>query len=282
VVDVVVVGSLNIDMITRVDRLPGAGETVLGGDLVLRPGGKGANQALAAAKAGAPTRLYGRVGADALGVAYRAELGRRGVDPSGVLITPDVATGRAFIAVAADGENQIVVVPGANGRMTESDVDIVAPLLLVQLELPLAVVLTAARQADRLILNASPVRELPDALLARADPLVVNRHEASLLAGSASDQAGRLHARGVRSLVITLGEAGAVVSTQEGSTRVAAPTVDVVDTTGAGDAFAGTLAARLAAGASLLEAVRPAVEAASRAATVEGAQDWTFPEAMGS
>src|SRR5215218_5331261 len=161
---VVVVGSLNIDLVTRVERLPGPGETVLGGDLGQWPGGKGANQALASAAAGVPTRLVGRVGAESEGIRYRAELGRRGVDTTGVTGTPGVSTGRAFIAVAANGENSIVVIPGANRHVTGSDVDGALSrsdaVVLLQLELPMPVVVQAAGRAAalgiRVVLNASP------------------------------------------------------------------------------------------------------------------------------
>jgi ribokinase len=269
---VVVVGSLNIDLVTSVERLPRPGETVLGGDLRRLPGGKGANQALAAAAAGASASLIGRVGADPLGERYRVELARRGVDTTAVRVTPDVPTGQAFIAVAADGENSIVVMPGANAAVTVSDVDQAltarGTVVLLQLELPLPVVrhaaLRAAALGNRVVLNASPARALPDDLLRLADPLLVNRHEAALVGGVP------------RSLVTTRGGDGAAVSTGGPLVRVPAPAVEVVDTTGAGDVFAGTLAARLAEGVPLLEAVRPAVSAASRAVTRPGAQDWDF------
>jgi ribokinase len=292
----VVVGSLNVDLVTRVERIPRPGETVMGGDLAALPGGKGANQALAAARTGAATTLVGRVGDDAFGPRYRAELGRRGVDVSAVLDTPGVATGQAFICVSADGENSIVVVPGANARLSESDVDMSLPpgdaVLLLQLELPLPVVRHAAQRAaahrGRVVLNASPVRPVPPELLRMADPLIVNRHEAGLIAalvagsGSAADGpdaatlADRLLALGVRSVVITLGRDGAYASTVDGSARVAAPPVEVVDTTGAGDVFAGTLAAHLSAGAPLLDAVQAAVHTATQCTTHPGAQGWSF------
>jgi ribokinase len=284
---VVVVGSLNVDLVTRVERIPLVGETVMGGDLVTLPGGKGANQALAAARAGAPTALVGRVGDDALGRTYRAELGRRGIDTTAVLDTAGVATGQAFICVSAEGENSIVVVPGANHRLTESDVDdglsAAGAVVLLQLELPLPVVLHAAGRAvafgGRVVLNASPVRPIPADLLGLADPLIVNRPEAALLAGDsgeADELAGRLLALGARSVVITLGRDGAHASTVDESEYVPAPPVEVVDTTGAGDVFAGTLAAHLAAGVPLLAAVRPAVASATHATTYVGAQGWSF------
>jgi ribokinase len=289
---VAVIGSLNIDLVTRVERLPRPGETVPGSELARLPGGKGANQALAAAGAGATTALVGRVGADQLGRAYRAELARRGVDTGAVLVTPGVATGQALITVAADGENSIVVMPGANAHLTAADVDSwvdrarpgPGTVVLLQLEVALPVVAHAARRAAkrgaRVILNPSPVRELPPSLLRLANPLVVNRHEAALLAGLAGGDpahlAAALLARGVPAVVITLGPGGARLSTPDGSAEVAAPAVTAVDTTGAGDVFAGTLAAGLAAGTPLPESVPPAVAAASQATTYPGAQGWAF------
>jgi ribokinase len=289
---VVVIGSLNIDLVTRVERLPRPGETVPGGELAWLPGGKGANQALAAAVAGARTRLVGRVGADQLGRTYRTELARRGVDTGAVLVTPGVATGQALITVAADGENSIVVVPGANAHLTAADVDSwvgraqLGPgaLQLLHLEIALPVVAHAARRAAergaRVMLNPSPVRELPPWLLRLANPLVVNRHEAALLSGAAGGEpahlAAALLARGVPAVVITLGPAGAWLSTPDGSVEVAAPAVTCVDTTGAGDVFAGTLAAGLAAGTPQPASLPPAVAAASHATTYAGAQGWAF------
>jgi ribokinase len=211
-------------------------------------------------------------------------------------VTRGRATGQAFICVRADGENSIVVLPGANADLTESDVDAGLPALapgggvvLLQCELAPAVVGyaagAAARRGYRVVLNASPVRDLPPELLRLADPLVVNLAEAGQLAGvpdapgvaAPGEVARRLLALGVRSAVITMGGAGAFVSTVDESASVPAAAVEVVDTTGAGDAFAGTLAAHLAAGVGLVAAVRPAVEAASRATTHAGAQDWSFP-----
>jgi ribokinase len=310
--DVLVVGSLNLDLVTRVARLPGPGETVLGGDLVHLPGGKGANQALAAAGGAGVTRLVGRVGDEPLGRRYREELARRGVDTGGVLVTAGVPTGRAFIAVADDGENSIVVMPGANARVTASDVDSALgrgpAVLLLQLELPLPVVGPAAVRGAalgcRVLLNASPIQAIPAELVRLADPLIVNRHEAGRLAArehpgvgpGRRDRAGaggdaavgpgepaevavvadRLRALGARSVVVTLGAAGAYVSTVDFSGSVPAPAVTAVDTTGAGNVFAGTLAAELARGTPLADAVGPAVAAASLTTTRLGAQDWRF------
>lgn len=265
---VVVVGSVNIDLVSHVERHPEPGETLLGSDLVRSPGGKGANQALAAARAGASVVLVGRVGDDADGEAYVAGLRERDVDVGELRTTEGSPTGAALIVVSSAGENTIVVAPGANARLDEADVDAVADtiaaadVLLVQLEVPLECVLRAvevARQGGtRVVLNPSPVQDLPDTLLDAADPLVVNEHEAQ--------QLGRDDA------CTTLGSQGA---TWHGA-RATPPPVDVVDTTGAGDVFAGTLAAHLASGADDEAALRAAVEASAQATTWDGAQGWSL------
>jgi ribokinase len=264
---VCVVGSLNIDLVTTVARHPGPGETVRGNGLRRLPGGKGANQALAAARAGATTVLCGRIGAD--GTAYRDGLAERGVDCAGVLTVPDTASGHALIAVDERGENTIIVIPGANAALTAAEVDrhaaaiAGADVVLLQLEIPLPSVLLAAELARaagaRVMLNPSPWTVPPAELLAVADPLVVNEHEASELP---SGVAG--------SVCVTLGAAGA----RWGELAVPAPDGDVVDTTGAGDSFTGALAAALAAGADRATALRVAVAAGTEACGWLGAQGW--------
>ncbi|MGH3425691.1 MAG: ribokinase [Nocardioidaceae bacterium] len=263
---VVVVGSLNIDLVVGVERHPGPGETVLGGELTRLPGGKGANQALAAARAGAAVHLVGRVGDDADGQTYLAGLAGSGVDVTHVRQTPDATTGTALITVADSGENTIVVAPGANGWVRPSDVDDAdgtiraADVLLVQLELPMDTVVRAvevARRAGvRAVVNASPVRDVPGALLDAADPVIVNEPEARAL--------------GLSDACVTLGARGA----RWGGRRADPPPVEVVDTTGAGDVFAGTLAARLAEGRTAGEALWSAVDASAAATTWRGAQGW--------
>ncbi|HEX4721385.1 MAG TPA: ribokinase [Pseudonocardiaceae bacterium] len=264
---VCVVGSLNIDLVTTVARLPGAGETVRGEGLGRLPGGKGANQALAAARAGATTLLCGRIGAD--GAAYRAGLTKRGVDCAGVLTVPDTATGHALIAVDRRGENTIVVIPGANDAMTVAEVErhadaiTGAAVLLLQLEIPLPAVLRAAELAQeggvRVLLNPSPWLVPPAELLAVADPLVVNEHEAAQLSAP--------------NACVTLGERGA----RWGELAVPAPAGPVVDTTGAGDSFAGALAAALSGGADRATALSLAVAAGTAACGWAGAQGWSLP-----
>jgi ribokinase len=294
--DVVVVGSLNQDITVSADRRPDGGETVLGSWVATASGGKGGNQAVAAARAGARVAMVGCVGADAAGEALLAGLRAAGVDAGAVRRLDDTSSGTALIVVDATGENSIVVVPGANTRLSAADVELAlgAPALagvaggesergaegavvLAQLEVPEEAVVAAARAAGRFVLNASPVRPLPQALLEAADPLIVNAGEAAAIAGSESDDPAALAAAaldlGVRSIVITLGARGARWTTPEWSIERAAPTVDVVDTTGAGDVFAGTLAARLSAGADPEDALDAAVRAGAEAVRWRGAQE---------
>jgi ribokinase len=278
--EVMVVGSVNHDRFVTVDRLPTGGETVTGRSASEGIGGKGANQAVAASLAGARVIFAGAVGDDASGVLARQTLTRAGVDlqPLRTLSTP---TGAAFITVDQDGENIIVVVPGANaavGADVLSQVGAIEPAIVVtQGELPIAAIHAAAQFAaahgSRFVLNLAPVVDVPPELLQQADPLIVNEHEAARLLDceapasvkSAMD-ASELLSRRSRSLVITLGSAGAVVQTASAAPlHIAAPTPPgpVVDTTGAGDAFVGVLSARLAAGDSLYASAQTAARAAS-------------------
>lgn len=266
---VLVVGSLNVDLVATVPAQPRPGETVLGSGLRRFPGGKGANQAVAAAAAGAAVRLVGCVGTDREGAAYLDGLAARGVDVSGVRRVAGRPTGTALITVDPQGENAIVVVPGANAALRPSDLDIDladADVVLLQLEVPLAVVTEAVRRAaaagTRVVLNVAPYAELAPDVLDLADPVVANEHEAAALR------------RPPRSLVVTLGARGARWLRDGTVVEVAAPVADVVDTTGAGDAFAGALAAALATGAAAEAALLNAVGAGSAAVSRPGAQGW--------
>jgi ribokinase len=298
--DVVVVGSLNHDITVEAERRPAGGETVLGRSLATASGGKGANQAVAAARAGARVAMVGCVGADAAGDTLLAALRAAGVDADRVRALDGVPTGTALIVVDDTGENSIVVVPGANARLAATDVDAALaaaaadghaaalggtaadgraarrPVVLAQLEVPEACVAAAARSGGRLVLNASPVRPLPPEVLGAADPLIVNAGEAAALTGAPEDDfdglAGAALALGVRSVVITLGAAGARWAAGDWRIERPAPRVDVIDTTGAGDVFAGTLAARLARGAAPEEALAAAVDAGAAAVQWHGAQ----------
>ncbi|NEA52188.1 ribokinase, partial [Streptomyces sp. SID10815] len=254
--DLLVVGSANADLVIGVQRRPAAGETVLGSDLATHPGGKGANQAVAAARLGARTALLARVGDDAHGRLLLDAQRAAGVDPAGVLVG-GAPTGVALITVDPSGDNSIVVSPGANGRLTPEDARAAAGLIgsarvvSAQLEVPLETVVEAVRHlasGSRFVLNPSPPRELPPELLAACDPLIVNEHEAKVILGGdeagddPEDWARALLARGPRSVVVTLGAEGALVASADGAVRVPSVKVDAVDTTGAGDAFTAALA----------------------------------------
>ncbi|KFG07958.1 ribokinase [Streptomyces scabiei] len=291
---VVVIGSVNIDHVVVADAFPSPGETVLGRTAYVTLGGKGANQAAAAASGGVRTAMIARVGEDAEADRARARLVAGGVDVDAVTAVSGAETGTAWITTAA-GDNTIVVVAGANhqwpseGDPTEG-LGARASVVLAQLEIPLDVVRRAADACrGRFLLNAAPAAELPDDLIARCDVLIVNEHEQAVVSGrSATDAAEEvegapetaalrrahdaLRARGAKAVVTTLGEAGAVVTDADGvSTALRAVPATVVDTTGAGDAFAGVLAARLAAGDSLLDAARLGIAAGSMAVRVSGA-----------
>jgi len=270
---VVIVGSANVDQVFRVAAIPAPGETVLSHGFSIALGGKGQNQAVAAARAGAVTAFIGALGDDAFGSSIREGLAADGIGSEGVR-TVGAPTGTALIAVDDSGENTIIVEAGANALLDLRDTDAAAiadaRVLVLQLEIPLATVTRAASVAraagTRVLLNAAPIRELPAELLANVDILVVNEHEGAFLArdGDVSTLAPIV--------IVTLGAAGAVAhETGRHEVRVAAPKVSAVDATGAGDTFCGALAARLAEGATLEEALRFAVAAASLSVQKHGA-----------
>jgi ribokinase len=287
--DVFVVGSINQDFVLSVERRPEPGETVTEAQLSKGNGGKGANQAAAAALLGAGVTFLGRVGDDGFGEPLIEALADKGVDTSLIEASPGWSTGTAFITLTPDGENAITVAPGANRSLTADDVDQAsdaiggARVLVAQMEVPLEVVLraveVAARQGTRALVNLAPMREVPRELLEKLDPLVVNEHEAAFLLGEkvegverALSAAPELLELGPKSAVITLGKEGAVFSDGDSTSHVPSPEVEVVDTTGAGDAFVGALASRLARDASLEDAVAYAARAGAAAVTKEGAQ----------
>jgi ribokinase len=285
---VTVVGSLNLDIVVPVPHHAAPGETVLGGDHFRNPGGKGANQAVAAARLGQRVAMVGRVGADGSGRTLLAALEADGVDVARVRIDDDAPTGIALIAVDDRGENAIVVSPGANARVTAADVDDSAdvlrssPATLLQLEIPADAVRRAAKLAGgTVVLNPAPAppAPLPADLLAKVDVLVPNRVELAGLAASGTMLPETLEqveamarALGVPSVVVTLGTEGALVVEGGTSAHVPTPQVDVVDTTAAGDAFCGALADALVRGESLSEAARWAVRVAAITCTRPGAQ----------
>ena len=282
--DVAVVGSLNLDLIVNVTSLPERGETVVGRSAQLLPGGKGANQAAAAAALSRSVAMIGRVGDDSSGGVLVDDLRARGVDVSGIAVSPE-PTGTATVAVEhGSGENLIVVAPGANGAVSAADVAVdtvaSASVLLVQLEIPLDAVAAAVSHARGLVvLNPAPPASLPDGVLSRVDVLVPNEWELVRLAGRSpadgSPAALARLARAVtsRDIVVTLGERGALVAPASGEfSLVEPPSVSVVDTTGAGDCFCGALCVALARGESLVGAARFAVVAGALSTTGVGAR----------
>ncbi len=282
-----------MDLVVTVPHLPRPGETVLGEGLGRYPGGKGANQAVAAARLGGQVGMVGRVGADDFGPELVANLAANGVDASGVEPDNSAATGAALIFVGPEGQNMIAVAPGANGRLDKSDIErVVARLqpgdvLVMQLEIPMAVITPAAVAARRLgarvLLNAAPAQPLDPGLLDQVDALVVNQREAELLVGhdrlagamdneAANEAAAALHAIGPRIAVVTLGPAGSVYCDETGVHRVEPFHVTSIDATGAGDAFVGALAVGLANGLPTEAAMRFANAAGAAATTSLGAQ----------
>ena len=284
---VLVAGAINTDLVARARVAPGPGETVTGRDFRIFGGGKGANQTLAAVRSGAPTAILGALGDDDFGRQRLVDLGEDGVDVSHVTILPGVASGVALIAVEDSGENRILYVPGATARIAPAAaaqaIRSFAPgVVLTTLEPPRAAVdrlLTVAKETGvPVALNATPEPAEGRDLAARADVLIANETEAcQLLAIDAGarpwpEVAADLAALGPPVVIITLGETGAIVRAGSRTVEIAAPEVEVVDTTGAGDAFCGAFAARLAAGDDPIEAARYGVAAGSFAVTKPGAQ----------
>lgn len=284
------VGSAVVDFIAHVPARPRPGETVLARDLTVAVGGKGCNQAIAAARLGAEVAFVGCVGDDALGEMIRQALARDGVDVSHLRTTSDEGTAIGMPVVDDSGQNAIVMAPRANMRLTAKDVEAAAALiqradvLLLQGEVPIDASLAAARIARQagaqVILNAAPAAPFPPALLAMTDVLVVNEHEAAALAkdaetATAADWSGlarKLLRLGPRAVIITLGDQGAYLNDGASEASLPAHAVTVADPTGAGDAFCGAIAAEMARGAPLADAVRLANAAGALAVTVTGAE----------
>jgi ribokinase len=276
---VVVVGSANMDLVATAPALPRPGETVLGNDFAMVPGGKGANQAIAASRAGASCSFLGAIGSDSFGVTLKARLAASGVDSAHARVVYG-SSGVALVVVNAEGENTIVVTPGANGAftaLTEAELATIqgADVLVCQLEIPVETVTQAAVAAHaagvRVLLNAAPARDLPDELLAAVDLLVVNEGEAQAILGSGRDDPAALLSVVPRA-VVTLGDEGAWYVSRDGEgTRVPAFKVDTVDSTAAGDAFTGALAVAWGEGRDLVDAVRWACAAGAVCARRLGA-----------
>jgi ribokinase len=289
---IVVFGSINVDLVARTARLPRAGETQAGDSFAMLPGGKGANQALAARRAGAEVALVGAVGTDAFAPIALSILREADIALHSIALSP-LCTGIALIHVDAIGENCITVIAGANA---EADPATIPPellhegsTLLLQLELPIEKVAQAALRARsrgaRVVLNAAPARSLPEALLSALDVLIVNEGEAATLAAdlgverAAQAFATAIHRRFGCATIVTRGAQGVIAAADGSLWRVPAPRVPVVDTIGAGDAFAGALSAALDRGAAWPHALADGVAAGALACTATGAQA-ALPEAI--
>jgi ribokinase len=281
---IVVVGSLNMDLVVRALHLPQPGETIIGSEFKTFPGGKGANQAVAAARLGGTVKMIGRVGQDAFGDVLLQTLSNDRVDVSFVGRDATEPTGVALITVEETGQNTIVVASGANAHVTSADVDSAeaafegAALLLLQLECPLDTVVHAVEVAKRhkvcVVLNPAPAQLLDAGLLSQVDYLVPNQIELTLLAqrSSADEAVHHLQALGVKNIVVTFGKEGVTVFGAEGTCHVAAHRVQVTDTTAAGDAFAGAFAVALVEGKSVRDAAEWGNAAGALAVTRQGAQ----------
>lgn len=287
---IVVVGSLHMDLTVRTEKIPRIGETMLGKQFIMSPGGKGANQAVAAAKLGAEVTLVGRVGADVLGRELIKNAKGNGIDTSYIVVDRETATGVALIMVDEKGNNIIAVASGADMRCCMEDIDRAEKVikssdtLSIQLEIPLPVVEYAIDKAFReevkVILNPSPAQQLPDELLRKVYVLTPNRKEAEVLSGckvtsvrAAKMVAEKIRKRGVENIIITLGRNGAIVATEQETVHVRGIEVNTVDATGAGDAFCGTLAVAISSGKELKEAVMYSNCAGALATTKIGAQE---------
>jgi ribokinase len=284
--DIIVVGSLNADLVVRSPRFPKPGETISGEDLQIIPGGKGANQAVAAARQGVKTTMVGRVGSDSFGPFLVDNLNANQVDTTHVTVDPS-ATGTAIIVVDTNGQNSIVLSPGANGNVSPKDVEsasfLSSKLLLLQLEIPTPTVLHAAQQARAhgltVILNPAPAKLLPSELLSAVDILIPNESELSLLTGSpvndiasAETAANEMLKQGVKTVIVTLGSKGALLVTDAQAKLVNTFDVNVLDTTAAGDAFIGGFASAILRGKSLEDSVRYGCACGALATTKFGAQ----------
>lgn len=283
--EIAVVGSCNLDFVVGVESIPQVGETVLGGDLVQIPGGKGANQAVAAARLGRRVAMVGRIGDDGSGDLLRGALDADGVDTGALLTTAGVPSGVALIAVQDDGDNAIVVSPGANGRVTPADAAVAAveeaTVVLCQAEIPLDAVVEAMRVARGITVwnpAPAPTDHVPLELLDSVDIVIPNETELATLAGHdgpvddlelVAELAGRLPSAAV---VVTLGSRGALVVSGDDAVHVPAPVVTPVDTTAAGDSFCAAIADQLVEGSDLVAAARFAVRVGAATTLVAGAQ----------
>jgi ribokinase len=288
-VSIIVVGSLNMDLVVSVKKRPRTGETVLGSDVLFVGGGKGANQAIAAARLGGQVAMVGKVGDDPFGKALCSNLANDGVDTSGIQVETGVSSGVAFITVDDAGGNQIIVSPGANGRLLPDDIKANADLigrskvLLLQLEIPIPTVIAAAELAHQMgvtvILDPAPAQPLPEKLLKLVDFFTPNEHEAASLSGqpisdlrSAKLAAAKLMSLGCHNVILKLGEKGVLLAEGNHFQHIPAFPVPAVDTTAAGDAFGAAFAVSWLESRDVYQALRFAAAAGAITVTREGAQ----------
>ena len=285
---IIVIGSTNVDMVVKTDRHPLPGETRLGSVFFMNAGGKGANQAVAAARMGSNVTFVTKVGNDIFGQQSIAGFKKENINTDFVFVDGSSSTGTALIVVNKEGENSIVVAPGANARLLPQDINKInhfeeAGIILIQLEIPLetisAVVKKAKESNQRLIINPAPAQKLSDELLKGLFLITPNETEASLLTGitveddvTAADAARIVLERGVKNVIITLGKKGAYFQNENLKLRIDAPVVTAIDTTAAGDTFSGAMAVALTESMSWEEAIKFAVAAASISVTRMGAQ----------
>jgi len=286
---IAVIGSSNTDMVIKTTKLPAPSETILGGDFFMNPGGKGANQAVAAARLGGKVSLIAKTGDDVFGRQARQNFESDRINCNFLVTDPDHPSGVALITVDSHGENCIVVAPGSNGSLGKTDIDqareeiLRSELILMQLEIPIETVSYAANIAFdagiKVILNPAPAAKIPDELLSRLYMITPNETEAELISGipvvdmeSARLAAQNLYDRGVKVVVITLGSKGALLFTGDKALLVPSPRVEAIDTTAAGDVFNGAIAVAISEGMELEKAVKFACEAASISVTRMGAQ----------
>ena len=281
---VVVIGSANIDLVSSVDSLPVPGETVLGNSFIKTPGGKGANQAVAASKLGGEVSFVGCIGPDQEGEILRSSLKNANVNCDFLISRPEVSTGNAMIGVDAEGNNSIIVNSGANSALTQEDIvaakEIVesAQVVLMQLEISTKCLEVAVEMASGIkILNPAPVVDISKKLLEKIDVLIPNRIELARLSNKESfENLDELEAAakglGIQTVIVTLGSAGALLVSDKQTELISSPAVESVDTTGAGDAFCGSMAESLSRGLSFLESVEYSVTAGALSTTTYGAQ----------
>jgi ribokinase len=286
---IIVVGSSNTDMVIKADHFPMPGETILGGNFFMFPGGKGANQAVAAARLGGKVTFIAKTGNDIFGEQAISQFRKEGIDTNFIITDTNQPSGIALITIDNKGENTIVVAQGANGTLTPEDVQKAvreferAGLVLIQLEIPLDAVVHAIKLAKqfgkKVILNPAPARQLPDEILRELFMITPNESEAEILLGrdikdigSIQAAAKNLYEKGVANVVITLGSDGAYIYNADGEQHITTMKVDTVDTTAAGDVFNGALAVAISEGKSLKDAVVFANRAAAISVTRMGAQ----------